>query len=189
MDNEFTTIKEEILRRAKEAKACKPQYTRAYQAADLAELMQVIKDNFSWACGHKVITADLMEAHKEAFAAHEIYCNQSACKGYLLCDNATVKAYDNATVEAWDNATVEAWDNATVKAWGNATVKAYGNVTVKAYDNATVWAYNYAYVTSSYENDVKLADNAIYRIRECNTIRYAATDIIFEKIEPFKQPE
>ena len=67
-------------------------------------------------------------------------------------------ASDNATVRAWGNATVEASDNATVEAWGN------------------------AYVTSYYVIECKLRDNAIYRIRESNTVRYVSDNINFEKV-------
>jgi hypothetical protein len=73
-------------------------------------------------------------------------------------------ACDNATVKACDNATVEAWDNATVKAWGN------------------------AYITSYYAIGCKLRGNAIYRIRESNTVRYVSDNINLEKV-PAYEPE
>jgi hypothetical protein len=73
-------------------------------------------------------------------------------------------ACDNATVKACDNATVEACDNATVKAWGD------------------------AYITSYCTIECKLRDDAIYRIRESDTIRYASDNIKFEKI-PAYEPE
>jgi hypothetical protein len=103
-------------------------------------------------------------------------------------DNATVKAYNNATVKAYNNATVEAWGNATVEAWGNATVEAYNNATVEASDNATVKAFDNSYVTSYYNIGCKLNDNAIYRIRESNTVKYASDNIRFEKV-PACEPE
>jgi hypothetical protein len=46
----FETLKSEILRRAKEAKACEGEYARAYGAETVSGLMRVIKDNFSFAC-------------------------------------------------------------------------------------------------------------------------------------------
>ena len=136
----FEEIKEEILKRAHKAGACAEQYGRAYQSKSTEELMQVVKDNFHWACDYNVITPDLIERYREEFAANEIYLNVSTKRGYLLCDNATVEAWGNATVEACDNATVKAWGNATVKACDNATVKACDNATVEACDNATVKA-------------------------------------------------
>lgn len=66
-------------------------------------------------------------------------------------------------------------------ATGNATVRAYGNATVRATGNATVEAYDNAYVISYDIFECKLSDNAIWRIRRTNTIRYAAEDMIFEK--------
>ena len=66
-------------------------------------------------------------------------------------------------------------------ATGNATVEASGNATVIASGNATVIASGNAYVISYDIFECKLSDNAIWRIRRTNTIRYAAEDMIFEK--------
>jgi hypothetical protein len=203
---EFNELKEEILRRAKEAKACTNEYRRACLSNDFCELMQVIKDNFHFAVSRKVIDASLIEANKDQFNANQIYCNVDVERGFLLAcdnatveayDNATVKAYDNATVEACDNATVKAYDNATVKAYNNATVEAYNNATVEAYDNATVKAYNNAtieardnsYVTSYCNLECKLSGNAIYRIRKSNTVMYASDDIRFKKVPACESEE
>lgn len=57
-------------------------------------------------------------------------------------------------------------------AWGNATVRAWGN----------------AYIASHYIIKCKLRDNAIYRIRESNTVRYVSDNINFEKV-PAYEPE
>jgi hypothetical protein len=136
---EFNKLKNEILRRAKEAGACTAEYQRAYQSNDCVELMQVIKDNFHFAVSNKVIDSFLIESCKDQFNANGIYCNVDVSDGFLLASgSATVEAWGSATVEAWGNATVRAWDNATVEAWGNATVRAWGNATVEASDNATV---------------------------------------------------
>ncbi len=186
----FAELKEEILRRAKEARACEAQYKRAYQSEDMHSLCDVIKDNFDWCCGKHVLDAAIIEKYKEEFAENEIYCNISVTKGFLLCcNNATVEAYNNATVEAWgnatvkayDNATVTAYDNATVTAYDNATVEAYNNATITAYDNATVTAYGNAYVTSYDVIECKLTENAIYRVRSTNEVRYASDDLRFVK--------
>ncbi len=187
----FSELKQEILRRAKEAGACKGEYGRAYGAEDMSTLCQVLKDGFWWGCRHDVITVDLIEAYKDDFAANDIWCNESVDRGFCLCDTATVRAYgnatvrasDTATVEASDTATVEASDTATVRAYGNATVRAYGNATVRAYDNATVRAYGNAYVNSYYAIECKLADNAIHRIQSTNEVRYASDDVKFIKVQ------
>jgi hypothetical protein len=165
---EFNEFKKEILRRAKEANACADEYRRAYRSNDYSELIQVIKDNFNFAVIRKVIDPSLIEAYKDEFNANQIYCNVDVTSGFLL-------AWGNATVKAWGNATVEASDNATVKAWGNATVKASVNATVEASDNA--------YTTSYCIIECKLSGDAIYRIRESNTIRYASDNIRFEKVK------
>ena len=104
MESNFNEIKQEILRRAKEASACRREYGRAYAAETISELSQVIKDNFDWVCDYGVLTVDLIEQYKEDFSANDIYANQNVKSGYLLCSNATVGVYGDATVVARDNA-------------------------------------------------------------------------------------
>ena len=169
----FEAIKAEILKRAKEHHACTEQYGRAYKSKNLAELMQVIKDNFDWACRNDVVTPDIIVQYREDLAANDIYLNVDANHGFLLCGNATVMACDNATVKAYDGATVKAYDGATVEARDNATVTAFDNATVTAYDNA--------YCTSLFMIECKLHGNAIYRLRSENTIFYANDEIKFVK--------
>ena len=157
---DFEDIKAEILNRAKAAKACTKQYSRAYKSETLQELCSVIKDNFSWCFNNKVITSNLLMQYREDFAQNDIFINISVRSGFLLCDNATVEAWGNATVEAYGNVTVEAWDNATVEAWGNATVKAYSSVTVEAYGNVTVEAWDNVTVEAWGNATVKAWGNA-----------------------------
>ena len=157
---DFEDIKAEILNRAKAAKACTEQYSRAYKSETLQELCSVIKDNFNWCFNNKVITSNLLMQYREDFAQNDIFINISVRSGFLLCDNATVEACGNATVRACDNATVKACDNATVKACDNATVKACGNATVKAWDNATVKACGNATVKAWDNVTVEACDNA-----------------------------
>ena len=156
----FEAIKAEILNRARAAKACIEQYSRAYKSETLQELCSVIKDNFHWCFNNKVITSDLLIQYRKDFAQNDIFINISVRSGFLLCDNATVEAYGNATVKAYGNAAVKVCDSATVKAYGNATVEAYGNATVKAYGNATVEAYGNATVEAYGNATVKACDNA-----------------------------
>ena len=166
----FEAIKAEILKRAKENYACKGQYGRAYKSKNLAELMQVIKDNFHWAYRHDVVTPDIIEQFREDFATNDIYLNVDANHGFLLCDNATVTAYDNATVEAYGNAKVEACDNATVTAYDNAKVEAYDNAKVEAYDNAKVEAYGNAKVKAWDNATVTAWDNATVKAYDNATV-------------------
>jgi hypothetical protein len=109
----------------------------------------------------------------------------------------TVEAFDNATVKvdelcvivrAHDSVTVnvlsgviKAWDDVSVNASGG-IIEAWDNVTVKASGDATVEASGDAYVTSYLIIDCKLSENAIYRLREYNKIRYAGDDIKFKKL-------
>ena len=158
--DKFTEIKEEILRRAKEAKACVGQYKRALESQTLQELAQVIKDNFTWCCNNKVLDVEIIEKYKSEFATVEIYANESISSGYVVIDgkveqlsgNAVAYMRDNSTVtkmcgnstvtkmcgnstvtKMWDNSTVtEMWGNSTVtEMWDNSTVtKMLGNSTV-----------------------------------------------------------
>ena len=162
---DFEDIKAEILNRAKAAKACTEQYSRAYKSETLQELCSVIKDNFNWCFNNKVITSNLLMQYREDFAQNDIFINISVRSGFLLCDNATVEACGNATVKACGNATVKAWDNATVEAWGNATVEAWDN----------------AYCTSHCIIECKLSSNAIYRVKSTNTVYYSSDNITFIK--------
>ena len=124
MEGKFKEIKQEILRRAHGAGACKEQYGRAYKAETMARLCRVIKDNWNWCCDNAVVTPDLLEKCRDEFAEQQIYVNVDTDNGFLLASgNTTVEASGNATVRAWDNATVEALDNATVRASDNATVR------------------------------------------------------------------
>ena len=93
---DFEAIKAEILNRAKAAKACTGQYSRAYKSETLQELCRVIKDNFRWCFNNKVITSNLLMQYREDFAQNDIFINISVRSGFLLCDNATVEACDNA---------------------------------------------------------------------------------------------
>ena len=162
---DFEAIKAEILNRAKAAKACTEQYSRAYKSETLQELCSVIKDNFRWCFNNKVITSNLLMQYREDFAQNDIFINISVRSGFLLCDNATVKACGNATV----------------KACGNAAVEACGNATVEACDNATVEACDNAYCTSHRIIECKLSNNAIYRVKSTNTVYYSSDNINFIK--------
>ena len=171
---DFEAIKAEILNRAKAAKACTEQYSRAYKSETLQELCSVIKDNFRWCFNNKVITSNLLMQYREDFAQNDIFINISVRSGFLLCDNATVKACDNATVKACDNATVKACGNATVEAWGNATVKACDNATVEACGNATVEAWGNATVKACGNATVEAWYNAT--VEACGNATVKACD-------------
>ena len=173
-EKRFKDLKEVILKRAKMASACKGQYGRAYRSETLAELMQVVKDNFHWACDSKVVTPLLVEIYREEFAGNDIFLDVDVESGFLLCGNASVEASGNASVEAYGNASVEAYGNASVKAYDNASVEAYNNASVKAYDNA--------YISSWRKIKCKLHDNAIHRVESEDTIYHASDKLKFVKV-------
>lgn len=187
MESKFTEIKSEILKRAKEANACREQYGRAYGSETIQELMQVVKDNFTWAAENRIIDAELITEYANEFNENNIYCNVDVRNGYLLasgnstvraCGNSTVRASGNSTVRAFDNSTVKAWDNSTVKASGNSTVEAFESSTVRACGNSTVRASGNSYVNTYDEIiECKLSENAIRRVRSTNVIQTANSEI------------
>ena len=197
--NQFEEIKNEILERARKARACSGQYKRAYQSENIETLCDVIKDNFWWCCRNDVLDGELIDNYGEIFSENKIYHNVSVKNGFLLVSgNSTVKAYGNSTVEAYDRSTVEAYDRSTVEVYNNSTVKAYGNSTVnaydrstveaynnstvEAYDNSTVEAYNKSYINCCSTVECVIKDNSIVRRWDLNTIQYASDKLKFEKI-------
>ena len=148
----FEEFKDEILKRAREANACKQEYGRAYKSNTFDELMLVIKDNFSFAVNKKVIDPELIEDYKEEFIASDIYCNQYTEKGYLLVSDFSMENIN-----------------------GNVVVNVRGNATIQ-----DVW--DNAYISSYYLIECKLHDNAILRIRKDNIIQYVSDDIKMEKL-------
>mgnify|MGYP000778931508 CR=1 FL=1 len=197
--NQFEEIKNEILERARKARACSGQYKRAYQSENIETLCDVIKDNFWWCCRNDVLDGELIDNYGEIFSENKIYHNVSVKNGFLLVSgNSTVKAYGNSTVEAYDRSTVEAYNNSTVDAHGDSTVKAYDRSTVEtydrstvetydrstveAYDNSTVEAYNKSYINCCSTVECVIKDNSIVRRWDLNTIQYASDKLKFEKI-------
>ena len=188
----FEELKKIILERARNASACREQYGRAYRAENLEELMQVVRDNFRWACNNRVIDSDIVDAYRDEFATGKIWHNENITEGFLIASgsatveasgSATVMAYGSATVKAYDSATVMASDSATVMAYGSATVMAYDSATVMAYGSATVKASDSTYVCSYTVKECQISDHAIYRIIKSNTIRYVDPTIKFERVE------
>ena len=131
----FEEVKEELLRKAKEAGACADGYRMGLEAENKADLLKAITKNWWWVlASEKIIDAEYL---KENFTEEELNEAGIYINGIHKTDTVAF-ALDNATVEACGNATVKAYGNATVKAYGNATVEAYGNATVKAYGNTYV---------------------------------------------------
>ncbi len=109
METNFKELKEEIIKRAKAADACTSEYKRAYKSESFEELLQVIKDNFDFAVRRKVIDIELIKLYENEFNNNKIYGNIDISEGYLLVDNATVRASGNATVRASGNAYITSY--------------------------------------------------------------------------------
>ena len=187
----FEELKEDLLTRAKNARACQIGYAMGLRSETKADLLKAIIENWFWVFSEKkIVDAEYLEdnfTEEELFQAgiyirgiHNVKTSSFAfgsatVKAY---DSATVKAYDSATVEAYESATVEAfgsatvkaYDSATVKAFGSATVKAFGSATVKAFGSATVEAYGSATVEAFGSATVKAYDSATVEAYESATV-------------------
>ena len=169
----FEEVKEELLRRAKEAGACTEGYRMGLEAENKADLLKAITKNWWWVfVSAKIIDAEYLKDNftEEDLNEAGIYVSgiHETSTVAFACGSATVEAYDSATVEAYDSATVEAYDSARVEAYGSATVKAYdsarvkacGSATVKAYDSATVEACDSARVEAYGSATVEACGNS-----------------------------
>ena len=164
----FEELKKEIIERAEKADACKCEKKRLTDSKDTSELMQVIKDNFSWA-SRNGLDSDLIEKYRADFNSADIYCNESTNNGYLICNSLVEEVGGNAIACVRGNATIQnVRGNATIQnVWESATIQ-------------NVW--ENAYISTYSLIECKLSDNAIYRIRESNTILYASDEIKFKKV-------
>ena len=155
----FEEVKEELLRKAKEAGACADGYRMGLEAENKADLLKAITKNLWWVLvSTKIIDAEYL---KENFTEEELNETGIYINGIHKTDTVAF-ALGSATVEAYDSATVKAYGSATVEAYGSATVKAYGSATVKAYGSATVKAYDNTYV-DDYTGNIRPSDFAIVK--------------------------
>lgn len=130
--DKFTEIKEEILRRAKNAKACVEQYKRALESQTLQELAQVIKDNFTWCCNRKVLDVEIVERYETEFATVEIYANESISTGYVVIDGEVEMLSGSAVAYMCDNSTVtKMCDNAYISTYNYIECKISGNAIMR----------------------------------------------------------
>ena len=150
----FEEVKEELLRRAKEAGACTNGYRMGLEAKNKADLLKAITENWRWVLvSARIIDAEYLENN---FAEEEL--NEAGIYVSGIHETSTAAfACGSATVEAFGSARVEAYDSATVKAYCSATVKAYCSATVEAYDSARVEAYDNSYV-EDYTGNIRPAD-------------------------------
>ena len=141
----FEEVKEELLRRAKEAGACADGYRMGLEAENKADLLKAITKNWRWVLvSARIIDAEYLENNfaEEELNEAGIYVSgiHETSTAAFACDRARVKACGSATVKACGSARVEAFDSARVEAFGSARVEAFGSATVKACDSARVKA-------------------------------------------------
>ena len=161
----FEELKEDLLIRAKNARACQIGYAMGLRSETKADLLKAIIENWFWVFSEKkIVDAEYLE---DNFTEEELFQAGIYIRGIhnvktssFALGSATVKAFGSATVEAYGSATVKAYDSATVKAFGSATVEAYGSATVEAYESATVEAFGSATVKAYESATVKAFGNS-----------------------------
>ena len=95
----YAEIQAEALAIAKDKGACFDQYRRAAKAEELAQLAQVLKDNFHWCCVHELLTPHTIV--RWGLRPYGITSNEDVSSGYCLASgSATVRASGSAYVHA-----------------------------------------------------------------------------------------
>lgn len=116
----FEEIKEELLLRAKKARACQAGYTMGLRSKSKADILKVITDNWFWLLQTtRIVDTKYLEDNftEEELAEAGIYtqkCHEARTTSFA-CGSATVIACGSATVIAYGNATVEACGNSYVE--------------------------------------------------------------------------
>ena len=116
----FEEVKEELLRRAKEAGACTDGYRMGLEAKSKQELLKAITANWWWVLySVKIVDAKYLEENFTQDELNEagIYtCGTHETRTVsFACGSATVEAYGSATVEAWKPTAVQRWKPTAVQ--------------------------------------------------------------------------
>jgi len=109
----FEEIKAEILRLGTLRSACSGEFARAVNSTNIDELMQVVKDNFSWCYNNGIATTEILDAIGESKVNEfGIYYKGEVerlkdLKGLYFCGAFKVKYLENSQVsEMWGNSQV-----------------------------------------------------------------------------------
>lgn len=108
----FEELKEDLLTRAKNARACQIGYAMGLRSETKADLLKAIIENWFWVFSEKkIVDAEYLE---DNFTEEELFQAGIYIRGIhnvktssFAFGSATVKAYDSATVEAFGNSYVE----------------------------------------------------------------------------------
>ena len=189
----FKDLQTKLIDFGKSHDACSGEFRKLENAETIADLLEVVTDNFAWVSSRASVAELLIGVADEDLALARIYVSgsHSVSDGNSFAsgsatvrawgsatvrawDSATVEASDSATVEASDSATVRAWDSATVEAWGSATVRASGSATVRAWGSATVRAWGSAFASVYSADKLIISEKAIGRIRSTDTVVFTS---------------
>ncbi len=137
MEN-FKEQKEEIIKRAKAANACKGQFQRAVAAENITDLITVVKDNLRWCIVNEMLDAQaledifglkpLKENHIYTQGVNGVRVTEGSASIYTLGSssaNVETLGSSSANVETLgsSSANVKTWgsSSANVKTWGSSS--------------------------------------------------------------------
>ena len=169
----FNELKEEIIRRCKEKSACEYEFKKVLKSETTAELLTVIKNNFSWSC-ENILDSEFIDKYKSEFNENNIFCNESRDSGYLLVCGGTIANVRGGTI-------ANVWGGTIDNVCGGTIANVRGGTIANVCGGTIANVRGNAYITSYNLFECKLHDNAIYRVRETNTIYYASNEIKFVK--------
>lgn len=173
---EFNQFKNEILGRAKKARACKEEYKRAFESETLGDLMAVIKDNFRFAVLEKVIDGQMITENKKEFNKAGMFYNTNVLNGCLLADGcgsykvmgtSEVVAFDGVELDVFGRSIVYAKDDVFVRGFENSQTFLFdsargefsGKADVEAHDYTELEAHNYVRIFAYGRSEVFCSDH------------------------------
>ena len=145
MKTNYEKIKSDLLDFGKRNKACAEEYKRLYNAESIEDVIEVVKDNFSWCAQYRDFVGVII-AHRELFGEHQIFVNQNIeiKEGAVyLCvseGEVNVNSYGTSTINAASHGTstinARSYGTSTINAasWGTSTInaKSWGTSTINA---------------------------------------------------------
>ncbi len=160
----FETFKSEFITACKNKGACEPEFKRVLLSNNFTELLQVIKDNYSWCMNNELFSKEdiIRWVDNETLISNGFYYDYTG-----VINGNVAYVYDGLITRVMNNATIQdVRGNATIQdVWGNATIQnVRGNATIQnVWDNATIQNVR----DNATIQDVW--DNAIYRIMNYNS--------------------
>lgn len=163
IDSQLNEIKTEILRCSEIYDSSDGIRVSIFKSASLSELMEIIQDNFVLAVCENLITPALIAKYKVVFSSYQIFCNESAYVGHLLCEDSMVNVYGDTFVVAKGYSVVRARGRCKIVANGQCQIYAYEHTEVEVYGRTRVYAHDYCIVKATGTSAIQAYDNSMIR--------------------------